>query len=188
MAATLDWRQWRDEQAERLLRTTGESIDAWAGRVREAGLADRPAITAWLAARGVTGYAAMLLRYEQLGYPDFMTATADSLVDGQYADRPALRPIYDAILEAALGVGEVTIQTRKTYVSLLTPRRTFGRIQATTRKRVDVGLRLTGAAAEGRLRLDKVHENMPVQMSFERAEDLDAEARLWLAEAYEQNL
>jgi len=188
MAEPLDWRQWREEQAKRLLQITGDSIETWAGRVRDANLPDRPAITAWLAERGITGYAAMLLRYEQLGYPDFMTATADSLVDGQYADRPALRPIYDALLEAGLGLGDVTVQTRKTYVCLLTPRRTFARIQATTRKRVDVGLRLTGAAAEGRLRPDKVHENMPVQMSFERVEDLDEEALLWLARTYEQNL
>jgi hypothetical protein len=27
------------------------------------------------------------------GYPDFMTAESDELIDGQYADRPQLRPI-----------------------------------------------------------------------------------------------
>jgi len=188
MGETLDWRQWRDEQAERLRAMTGDTIETWAGRLRDAGLAERPLITAWLAARGVTGYSAMLLRYEVLGYPDFMTATADSLVDAQYADRPGLRPIYDAIPEAALGVGEVTIQTRKTYVSLLTPRRTFARVQATTRKRVDVGLRLESTPAQGRLRVNKAHENMPVQLSFEQLGDLDDEARSWLAAAYEENL
>jgi hypothetical protein len=188
MASTLDWRQWRDEQAERLKRTTGDGIETWAGRLREAGLADRPAITAWLAERGVTGDSAMLLRYEQLGYPDFMTATADSLVDAQYADRPALRPIYDALLEAVLGIGEVTIQTRKTYVSLVSPRRTFARVQPTTRTRIDVGLRLEGQAPGGRLRPNRIHESMPVGLAFERLEDLDDEARVWLAKAYAENL
>jgi len=187
MAATLDWRQWRDDQAARLLRTTGDSLETWAGRLREAGLAERADITAWLAARGVTGYAAMLLRYEQLGYPDFMTATSDSLVDGQYADRPALRPIYDALLEAVLGLGEVTIQTRKTYVSLLTPRRTFARVQPTTKVRIDVGLRLEGQAPGGRLRPNRIHESMPVGLAFASLADLDDEARVWLAKAYAAN-
>lgn len=188
MAATLDWRQWRDEQAQRLLQITGDSLDTWAGRLREAGLTDRPTVTAWLAERGISGYAAMLLRYEQLGYPDFMTATADSLVDAQYADRAHLRLIYDAILEAALDLGELTIQTRKGYVSLVTPRRTFARVQATTKSRVDVGLRLEGVAVTGRLRINRAHENMPVQLSFQSPDDLDGEARSWLAEAYRQNL
>ncbi|WP_293678553.1 DUF5655 domain-containing protein [uncultured Phenylobacterium sp.] len=186
MAATLDWRQWREEQAKRLERITGESLETWAARLRQASLPDRPAITAWLAERGVTGYAAMLLRYEQLGYPDFMTATADSLVDGQYADRPALRPIYDAVLEAALGLGDVTVQTRKTYVSLLTPRRTFVRVQATTLKRVDVALRLE-AEPGGRLVRSR-HENMPVQFGLTTVEDLDGEAVDLMRRTYEANV
>jgi hypothetical protein len=188
VAATLDWRQWRDEQAQRLLQMTGHDLATWAGRVRAAGLDDRSGITAWLAERGISGYAAMLLRYEQLGYPDFMTATADSLVDAQYGDRTHLRAIYEAILEAALDLGEVTIQTRKGYVSLLTPRRTFARVQATTKTRVDLGLRLEGVVPGGRLRVNRAHENMPVQLSFHGLDDLDEEARGWLIRAYNQNL
>ena len=37
----------------------------------------------------------------RFGYPDSVTATADQLVDAQYAGRHHLRPIYDAILDAA---------------------------------------------------------------------------------------
>lgn len=184
MAATLDWRQWRDENAERLLKATGDGIETWAARAREAGLTERHAVTAWLAERGMTGYSAQMLRYELLGYPDFMTATADSLVDAQYADRPALRPVYDAILEAVLGIGEVTIQTRKTYVSLLTPRRTFARVQPTTKARIDVGLRLEGQPPGGRLRPNRIHEGMPVGLAFASLDDLDDEARAWLAKAH----
>jgi hypothetical protein len=44
-----------------------------------------------------------------------------------------LRPILNAILAAALELGEVIIQARKTYVSLVTPRRTFARVQPTTK-------------------------------------------------------
>lgn len=183
MAGALDWRQFRDENAARLLKQTGLDVAAWNARIAEAAPADEPALRAWLKAQGVTGYSAMLLRMERFGYPGFMTASADDLIAAQYADRPGLRPAYDAVVEAALDLGEVTVQARKTYVSLLTPRRTFARIQPTTRKRVAVGLRLD-VPPGGRLSPCRVHDSMPVQLSLERPGDLDAEARDWLARAY----
>jgi len=187
VAEALDWRVWRDENAARLLRQTGQDVAAWNARVAEAGLADVQALRAWLAAEGVTGYSAQLLRWERFGYPDFITATADELIDGQYADRLALRPIYEAAVAAALGLGEVTVQARKTYVSLLTPRRTFARIQPTTRKRIDVGLRLRGATPAGRLTVSRLHETLPVQFNLESVGDLDEAAVGWLQAAYDEN-
>jgi hypothetical protein len=38
---------------------------------------------------------------EQFGYPDFLLSSANELIDAQYADRPHLRPILEAIIEAA---------------------------------------------------------------------------------------
>ncbi len=43
----------------------------------------------------------------------------DELVDGQYADRPQLRPVLDAVLAAASALGPVTVQARKTCVNVL---------------------------------------------------------------------
>jgi hypothetical protein len=75
----------------------------------------------------VIGYAQSLLVMERFGYPDFVSATADQLVAGQYTDRPQLRPIFEAIIAAAQRLGAV-VQVRKTYVSLLAPRRSFARV------------------------------------------------------------
>ena len=69
-------------------------------------------------------------------------AGADELVAGQYADRPQLRPVLDAVLAALPALGPVTVQARKTCVSLVTPRRVFAVVQATTKSQVDLGLRL----------------------------------------------
>ena len=41
---------------------------------------------------------------ERFGYPDFLLATADELIEKQYADRPQLRPVYDAIIAAGARV------------------------------------------------------------------------------------
>jgi len=74
--------------------------------------------------------------------PGFLSPEAVQLIDGQYADRPRLRPILDAVLAAIPALGAVTVEARKTLVSLVTPRRTFAIVQATTKNRVDLGLRL----------------------------------------------
>jgi hypothetical protein len=181
-----DWGRFRAQSAALLERSTGQDVAAWTARIAAAGPMDEPALRAWLKANGVAGYAAQLLRWETLGYPDFMTASADQLVEAQYADRPQLRPVYDAVLAAALALGDVTVQARKTYVSLVGPRRTFARVQAATKSRVDVALRLD-AAPTGRLRKTNVHDAMPVGLGLERPEDLDDEALDWLRKAYDQN-
>jgi Domain of unknown function (DUF5655) len=108
-------------------------------------------------------------------------------LEGQYADRPQLRPIFDALIDAAAGLGEVVVQTRKTYVSLVTPRRTFARIQPTTKQRVDLGMRLAGMEPGGRLIPSKIHETMPLQISLTTLDEIDAEVLAWLQQAYEQN-
>ena len=187
MAETRDWRQFRDANALRLLRQTGQDVAAWNARIAAAGLADPQALNAWLAGHGVSGYSQQLLRWERFGYPDFATASADDLVDAQYADRPGLRPIYDAVIAAGVALGDVTIQARKTYVSLVRPRRTFAKLQAGTRTRLDVGLRLEGLQPGGRLLPCRMHETMPLQLSLTTLDEFDDDARDWLAKAHAQS-
>lgn len=187
MAKTHGWERNRDMWVRLLEQQTGEGVERWNQRIREERLDDKESLRAWLTGRGVTGYPQSLLVMERFGYPDFLLASAEQLIDGQYADRPQLRPIFDAILGAATGLGEVIVQARKTYVSLVAPRRTFARVQATTRNRVDLGLRLEGQAPGGRLQPSKIHETMPLQISLTALDEVDAEVLAWLQKAYDQN-
>jgi hypothetical protein len=43
----------------------------------------------------------MLRVMKRFGYPDFLLATSDELVDGQYADRLQLRPVCDRLWDIA---------------------------------------------------------------------------------------
>ena len=173
--------------ARLLKERTGEDVDVWNRRVKKESFNDKKALRAWLTKQGVTGYAQSLLVMERFGYPDFLLASADELVEGQYEDRPHLRPILDAILDAAAGLGEVTIQARKTYVSLVSPRRTFARVQPTTKNRVDLGLRLDGQKPGGRLQPSKIHDTMRLQISFTTRDEVDSEALDWLQRAYDRS-
>jgi hypothetical protein len=187
MTTTRDWSHNRDMWIRILKKQTGKDLDHWNARLKKKKFADTKQLKEWLTEQGVTGYARQLLAMEYSGYPDFVTTPADKLIDGQYADRPHLRPIYDAVVASARDLGEIVIQARKGYVSLLTPKRTFARIRATTKDRIDVGLRLEGSKPRGRLQPSRIHETMPVQVSLMSLKDLNREVLEWLRKAYEEN-
>src|SRR5919109_523878 len=175
MAKIRNWKSMNDLSARLLKERTGEDVATWNRRITKEQLHDEKSLRAWLTKQGVTGYAQSLLVMERFGYPDFLLASADELIEGQYADRPQLRPIFDAIIAAAAGLGEVVVQTRKTYISLVSPRRTFARVQPTTKQRIDLGLRLEGLEPGGRLQPSKIHETMPLQISLTSLDEIDAE-------------
>src|SRR4030095_6680311 len=160
-----DWQGMRAMSARLLEKRTGKGVDAWNRRIKTGRFKDEQSLRAWLTEQDVTGYAQSLLVMERFGYPDFLLASADELIEAQYADRPHLRPIYEAIVAAARNLGEIVVQARKGYVSLVTPRRTFARVQATTKNRVDLGLRIDGENPGGRLQPSS-HETMKLQISF----------------------
>ena len=181
------WRQMREWAADLLQSRTGADVAAWNQRISESGLADEQALRAWLAGQGITGYAQALLVWERFGYPDFLTADADELIEGQYADRPQLRPILDAVLAVLPTLGPATVQARKTIVSLVTPRRTFAVVQATARSRVDLGLRLDDAVPAGRLRAARDLGAATVRIALTSPDEVDDEVRDWMRRAYEAN-
>jgi hypothetical protein len=113
----------------------------------------------------------------------------DALMEGQYADRPQLRPILDAVLALLPALGPATVQARKTIVSLVCPRRTFAVVRATTKDRVDLGLRLDDAEPGGRLQSAKGigGGGATVRIALSRPEDVDDEVRSLMRRAYEEN-
>jgi len=190
MAKTRDWREMREWEIGMLEQRTGEGLEVWNARVLASGMRTEDELRAWLRDQGVTGYPQMLLVMERFGYPDFLLATADELVDGQYADREGLRPICDRLLEVAAGLGEVTIQARKTYIALVGPRRTFAQVVATTRRRVDLGLRLDGETPRGRL-LDARNlgnRSCSVRIPLSDVAEIDDEVVDALQRSYDANL
>ena len=185
------WQEMREQEIQWLIERTGDGLETWNGRVRESGADDEKALRAWLDERGVTGYPAMLLVMERFGYPDYLQASADELIDGQYADRTELRPILDRILGLLPTIGEVEIQARKTYVALITPKRTFGAVQPTTKKRVDLGLRLTKETKSDE-RLQPApnfgQSSVTHKIGLASADEIDDFVVDWLKRGYELNV
>ena len=184
------WQEMREQEIRWLTERTGEGLEAWNSRIREQDFADEASLRKWLTEQGVTGYPAMLLVMERFGYPDYLQATADELIEGQYADRENLRPILDAIFALLPGVGNVEVQARKTYVALLTPRRTFAAVQPTTRSRIDLGVRLS-PKQEPTARLERARNfgqsSVTHIIRLGLPEAVDDEVEGWLRKAYEVN-
>jgi len=114
---------------------------------------------------------------------------ADELIGGQYADRPQLRPVLDAVLAVLPGLGPVTVQPRKTLVTLFAPRRAFAAVRATTRDRVDLGLRLDDTGPGGRLLAagNVGGGGVTVRVALTSPDDVDDEVRDLMRRAYAEN-
>ena len=187
MAEPRDWNSMKDMMKRLLVERTGKDTSYWNAVIKKEKLPDPGSLRSWLKTRGITGYAQTHLVMETFGYPDYMELKGSELIDEQYRDRQALRPIYEAVVAAAVRLGDVTIQARKTYVALVTSRRTFARIQPTTRNRLDVALRLERAKPGGRLKVSKIQEQMKVQVELMSVEDLDTVVRSLLRSAWMEN-
>jgi hypothetical protein len=114
----------------------------------------------------------------------------DELIAGQYADRPHLRPVLDAVLAAAAALGPLTVMARRTCVSLVSPGRTFAVVQATTKSRVDLGFRLEGIEPGGRLQVARNIGSGTINLRIALTDpgEVDEEVTRWLRRAYEQSV
>jgi predicted transport protein len=112
----------------------------------------------------------------------------DELVAAQYAGaKEALRPIYEVVLSVITALGDdVVVAPRKTYVSFDRARQ-FALVQASTRTRVDLGVRLDDATATDRLAAAGAFGsgNITHRIGLTAPEEVDAEVRGWLRAAYD---
>ncbi|MBP2325597.1 hypothetical protein JOF56_005982 [Kibdelosporangium banguiense] len=197
MVDAKDWREMHEWSAQLLKRQTGQGVDDWNVRIKETGIGSRDELMHWLKARNINGYAQQLLIMERFGYPDFLLKTAEELVDDQFAGREHLRPVFNEVIEAGVGIaqeGLVEVQARKTFVTLRTRRRKFAMVKPTTKTRVDLGLRIVELSSghlrfAERLQSAKLlrDDTMTHRIPLSRLEDVDDEVSYWLAVAYEQN-
>ena len=82
------------------------------------------------------------------------------------------------------------VQARKTYTTLLTPRRTFAAVRPTTKRRVDLVMRLEGVEPGGRL-LDGRNSaggGLNLRIALASVDDFDDEAAALLRAAYDGSL
>lgn len=163
---------------------TGKTLEQWIAIVKKTGASKHGEIVKILKTDfGMTHGFANLTAHKTLK-SDAGSATTD-LLAAQYAGpKHHLKPIYDALIKAAKGCGDVEIAPKKAYVSLRRSKQ-FAIIQPSTKTRVDLGLNMKGVPAKGRLE-DSGSFNAMVshRVRLEKPEDVDSEVAAWLQQAW----
>ena len=132
-----------------------------------------------------SNHASAVLWWEKNG--EAIEGGGGALIDRQYSGaKAALRPIYERVAEVIASFEDVEVGPRGTYVSFGRPKQ-FALVQPSTQTRVDVGLRLPGAAATERF-VDAGSfgsGNITHKVALAAPGDVDAELEGWLRDAYD---
>ena len=105
-------------------------------------------------------------------------------LDDHFARVPELRPVFDAYLAAAELNGPVTVNSTKSRITFQTRMR-FAAVERPRRTHLNAHFVLTREIANERLRVEHIPPRHYVhRLVLRTPEDVDAEVRCWLAEAY----
>jgi hypothetical protein len=119
------------------------------------------------------------LMYRNQGGPE-----GDDLIEKQYAAKPTLRPIYDAIIGRVAGFGgDIEIAPKSASVSLRRSKQ-FALVSPATKTRVDVGINLKGEP--GGARLKATGGMCTHSVGLTSVDEVDDELVSWLREAYDR--
>jgi hypothetical protein len=167
---------------------TGKTIDQWLAIAKKTGAEKHGQIVKSLKTdHGLThGYANLVAHKLLKSDAGSQAAGGTDLVAAQYAGPKAhLKPIYDAVIEAARSLGrDVEIAPKKTYVSLRRNKQ-FAIVQPSTRTRVDLGINLNDEKAAGRLETaGSFNAMVSHRVRLEKAADVDKDVKAWLEKAW----
>lgn len=175
-----------DAMIANLKSKTGKTLPQWIAVAKKSGAARHGEIVKMLKTdHGMTHGFANLVAHKTLKSDAGSIAETTDLVAAQYAGNKAeLKPIYDALIEAAKRCGAIEIAPKKAYVSLRRSKQ-FAIIQPSTRTRVDLGLNLTGEPAKGRLeKSGSFNAMVSHRVRLETAADVDKDVKAWLKKAW----
>jgi hypothetical protein len=165
---------------------TGKRPEDIAGAVREQGLSKPGEIVAWLKKEFDLGHGHAMAIVSLVRSEGKPPRTADDKVTAYFSGpRAKWRDGYDRLAQAAMGFGpDVAATAGASYLSLTKKGRKFAIFQAVG-ERVDLGLKIKGTAAEGRLEAAGAWNTMVTHRVRIRDDaDLDAEVLAWLRQAY----
>ena len=171
-----------------LERNTGKPLEAWLAEIQAQKFTSQAQADNWLRReRSLGPVAAAQLAGWTFRPANFGAETPAELVAAQFAGaKEDLLPIYERIVDAVKALGaDATVSPRTSFVSLRRNQQ-FGIIRASTNTRVDLGLRLPGTEAGGRLLGKSVMGGgvMTHRVGLTSAADVDKDVVGWLKKAY----
>jgi uncharacterized protein DUF5655/uncharacterized protein DUF4287 len=169
---------------------TGRSVEEWLALVDASGIdpLDQNAVRRWLRSEhGVPQNSQWAIADAAARAAGWQPPSVEEYIDSQYRGaKAALRPIYDVLAEAILGLGaDVHAEGRGGYTPFVRGRQ-FAAVAAAARDRVDLGLRFTDPPASGRLQPSNGPGQATHKIALRAVADVDDEVLHLVRVAYEQ--
>lgn len=172
---------------QNLLEKTGKTLEQWKQLLAQQSFSKHGEYMSFLKKdHGIThGFANFItLKFREADAASF---DADDLVVNQYKGKENLKPIFDKLLAAITQLGaDIEVAPKKSAVSLRVKRQ-FALIQPSTKKRIDLGLKLNDTPFT-----DKLESSGPFgtmcshRVQITEIDQIDDKLLQWLKVAYEQ--
>lgn len=169
---------------------TGKTLEEWVAAVQATKIdpLNQKAVRNWLKDQGVLQNSQWTIADAAARAAGWERPSVEGYIDSQYqGEKAALRPIFDALREIVEGLGEdVTAEGRGGYTPFVRKRQ-FAAVQASTKTRVDLGLRFRQAPDSALLSTASLPGQSTHKLGLSSVDDITGEVIDMIRLAYEQN-
>ena len=169
---------------------TGKTLEEWVAAVQATKIdpLNQKAVRNWLKDKGVLQNSQWAIADAAARAAGWERPSVEGYINSQYqGEKAALRPIFDALREIIEGLGEdVTAEGRGGYTPFVRKRQ-FAAVQASTKTRVDLGLRFRQAPDSALLSTTSLPGQSTHKLGLSSVDDITDEVADLIRVAYEQN-
>ena len=180
-----------DSVSDSMKERTGKTLVEWVLAVQTSGVdpLDQKAVRRWLKAEhGILQNSQWAIADAAARAAGWVRPSVEDYIDSQYqGEKASLRPIFDSLREIFEGLGEdVSVEGRGGYTPFVRKRQ-FATVQASTKTRIDLGLRFKEAPFSDLLSTKSLPGQSTHKVSLTSLEEITDEIRDLIRLAYEQN-
>ena len=169
---------------------TGKTLEEWVAAVQATKIdpLDQKAVRNWLKSQGVLQNSQWAIADAAARAAGWERPSVEGYIDSQFqGEKAALRPIFDALREIVEGLGEdVTAEGRGGYTPFVRKRQ-FIAVQASTKTRIDLGLRFKQAPDSALLSTTSLPGQSTHKLGLSSVDEITDEVKDLVRLAYEQN-
>jgi len=169
---------------------TGKTLEEWVAAVQATKIdpLNQKAVRNWLKSQGVLQNSQWAIADAAARAAGWERPSVEGYIDSQFqGEKAALRPIFDALREIVEGLGEdVTAEGRGGYTPFVRKRQ-FIAVQASTKTRIDLGLRFKQAPDSALLSTTSLPGQSTHKLGLSSVDDITDEVADLIRVAYEQN-
>jgi predicted transport protein len=167
---------------------TGKTPDDFKKLAEQKGLSKHGEMVKWLKEDFELGHGHATAIAGTILKPDHFKIPKDDKIAALFkGKKETWRKTYDTLLQKVETFGDdVKVAATDSYVSLLKDKKKFAIVQPSSAERLDIGIKLKGVNAEGRLEPSGSWNAMVThRVKISDAKEIDKEVLAWLKQAYD---